>query len=617
MSIEQKYKKLTPIEHILARPARYVGSINEVTTSDYAVNLTSSDFEVSMKEVTYSPAYLKLFDEIITNSIDHSMKPEGKHLNKVEVTYDMDGTISVYDNGGIPVVIHSEHNMYVPELIFGELHAGSNFNDDEQSFATGQNGEGSSLTAVFSTYFKVETADGKNKFSCVWQNNLRDKGTPEVSKSKLAFTRVTYTPDFEALKLNSVDYSELIARRVVECAACNPHIKFTFNGVEIKTSFEKFVKKFYEDSIFFENEHWQIALCPSENGMQHTSFVNSTRTYVGGTHIDYVSNMVVDSIRDYVKKKTKQDLKPSDLKNHFHFFINAKIVNPRYNSQTKERLETLVRDYGTSISIDDKIAKKIQKSTIVEKILEWADRKRQMEELKEAKKLNKEADKANLKKIVKYETATEKIDRAKCTLIICEGDSAAKVLQSSRDPRWFGVFPLKGKPINVAGVPLKKILENEEFTNLMMILGLKIGEKADVSKLRYGKLLISSDADMDGIAIRGLVINNFYRLWPELFEQDFIQVLKTPVACAKIGKQEVELFSMNEMLEWEKQNTGKKYTMAYFKGLGTFDTAKFKEFLKDSKYIENVSLKSDEDKSLLIKAFDKSEAEWRKGWILS
>lgn len=152
-----KYSKLSEIEHVLHRPGRYIGSINQETAEKWYID----GDQVLTKSFQFVPAFHKLFDEIISNSADHARTPEGKNLNKVEVTVDST-TISVMDNGGIPVVIHPEYNQYIPEMIFGELRSGSNFADDADSLSTGQNGEGASLTNIFSKLFIVETAlDGK------------------------------------------------------------------------------------------------------------------------------------------------------------------------------------------------------------------------------------------------------------------------------------------------------------------------------------------------------------------------------------------------------------------------------------------------------------------------
>lgn len=160
----RRYKKLDHISHILKRPDTYIGSIFPLETSTFIVSL---DGEVSWSNLTYSPALLKIFDEVIQNCYDHSKRPEGKHINKIDVTINqITGEITVTDNGGIPVAKHPDLGQYIPDMIFGELMSGENYNEDEgqEREGAGTNGLGSKLTNIYSTQFKVETADGKNRY---------------------------------------------------------------------------------------------------------------------------------------------------------------------------------------------------------------------------------------------------------------------------------------------------------------------------------------------------------------------------------------------------------------------------------------------------------------------
>jgi DNA topoisomerase-2 len=155
------YELLGELEFILLRPDTFVGSIEPKMLNSYIFKDNGS--KPVWRDITYSPALLKLFDEVLQNCYDHSKRPEGKHLNKVDIVINpMSGMISISDNGGIPVVNHPKHNMLVPCMIFGNLRSGSNYNDNDQREGGGRNGLGSKLTNIFSTYFKVETADGIN-----------------------------------------------------------------------------------------------------------------------------------------------------------------------------------------------------------------------------------------------------------------------------------------------------------------------------------------------------------------------------------------------------------------------------------------------------------------------
>lgn len=615
MTKETKYQVLSELEHIRKRPGMYIGSIVTKTATEYTVE--GSKFKQS--EITYNPGILKCINELVDNVVDEAKR--NAKLNKLAVSIcQMTNTITIEDNGGIPVKKADGLDVYIPEMIFGMLRSGSNFDDSQDQSMIGTNGLGAKLAAIFAESFTVETSDGKKYFSQTYTDGLHEKSDPKISSSSLGFTRITFTPDTSYFK-SSVDNDlvKKIETRLYEIAACNPNLNCSLNGMPIAVkSFDDLVKMYDDKAMTFEVNGWKMAIASSVTGdFEHVSFVNSVKCEDGGTHVDYAINQVISAVRDYIKKKTKQDILPGAIKSNLRFILACELNRPKFDSQTKSRMVSAPKDFGTSFSIDDKLTKKLQKSNVIAAIIEWAERKKLAEELREAKKLNKDAEKANLKRIAKYETATERNDRSICTLVVCEGDSAAKPIQSARDPKTIGVFPLKGKPMNIAGVPLKKIIENEEFKNLIMILGLKLGEKVDKEQLRYGKLMIASDADADGMAIRGLMISNLYRLWPELYEMDFVQVLKTPVAIAKLGKTEIEFFSVDDMKKWETANEGKKYTVSYFKGLGSHNTARFKTFLSDSKYREDVSIKTAEDIQSIHLAFDKDKADARKDWILT
>lgn len=613
--IEDRFKKLTEVEHVLKRPGRYIG----VTDPKPIETWTIKDETVDWREVTYSPAFLKLFDEIISNSADFSKTAEGKHVNKIEVTVDTaKGSIMVYDNGGIPVVKHSEYDQYVPDMIFGELRSGSNFDDEEDSVTTGQNGEGSTLTNIFSTEFIVDTADGKNRFLCGYYDNLHRRDTPKVTKTSKNYTQITYTPDYAKLGITlDADHMAMLERRVYEIAATNTHLKVYFNGKHINfKAFKDFVGMFNEGAINFGTDRFQAAVFHSKAGFQQINFVNSTNVFQGGTHIDALMNTIVAGIREHVKKKTKQDIKPSDIKNHFFLMGSFTINNPRYNSQTKEFLQTPVKDFGMTLDVPDKVIQQIIKSEIVQEIIEWAENKKALEDLAALKKKNKDIDKsgtAALRAITKYEPATSKL-RNKCTLFIAEGDSAKSALMSARNPEFHGVFPLKGKPVNVRGMKVKDMISNEELSNLMTIIGLQFNEVADIKNLRYSELVIAVDADADGSHICALICNMFSVLWPNLLKNGFIFKLMTPIVRVTQGNKMIEFLTLNEYTAWVDKQTV-KFSTTYVKGLGSNDTKYFKAYMNDQKYKVNLTYTDNNDADSLIIAFDKSTADLRKEFI--
>lgn len=616
-SVEQKYKKLTEIEHVLKRPARYLGATAVSPVHTYVIGKDS----VEWREVKYSPAFLKIFDEIISNSADFSKTVEGKHVNKIEVTVDTKtGTISVFDNGGIPVVKHKEYDQYVPDMIFGELRSGSNFDDESDSVSTGQNGEGSTLTNIFSKEFIVDTADGKNRFLCTYSNNMNDKTTPKVSKLAKNYTRITYTADYERLGMTlDDDHIAMLKRRVYEVAASNTHLKVYYNGELINfKSFRDFVRMFAKDDdrVDFGTERFSASVFHSSTGFQQVGLVNSTSVTQGGTHVDYIMNQIVSGIRDHIKKKTKQDIKPSDIKNHFFLVSNCTINNPRYDSQTKTLLLTEPKLFGTVLEVDAKTLQKILKSPIVEEIILWAENKQALEELAALKKKNKELSKSgnSLRDITKYEPATSK-NRSKCSLFVAEGDSAAKALQSARNPEFHGIFALKGKPINVRAMKIRDLIENVELASLMKIIGLEFGKKHYISELRYSELIVTTDQDLDGFHLAALLFNMMNELWPDLLKQGFIFKLQTPIVRVKQGTKELEFNYVDEFYAWEKKQSKKNYSASYLKGLGSNDTKYFEEYMFKPQYKIPITMKDIEDTQALDIAFDDKKSDDRKKFI--
>ena len=224
VNIEKKYQKLTDTEHVLLRPGMYVGSIKPHTEEVFLPMKGKDQFQLT--EVTYNPGFLKLFDEIVSNSVDEHKR--NTKLNKVKVNIDMStGLISIWDNGGIPVKIHKEYDEWVPEMIFSNLKAGSNFDDTEDRVVVGTNGVGSTLTNIFSKEFTIETCDGKKQFVQTFKNNMSDRTKAKITNKKTAYTKITYLTDFKRFGLKGINKNHylMITKRLIDIAACNPTLK--------------------------------------------------------------------------------------------------------------------------------------------------------------------------------------------------------------------------------------------------------------------------------------------------------------------------------------------------------------------------------------------------------
>ena len=610
MSIEKKYKKLDDISHILMRPGMYCGSIKPHTSNRWVFN----DGKFVQSELTFNPAFLKIFDEILVNSVDES-KREGTKLKTIKVSV-KDDIITIWDDGGIDVVIHSEYNEWIPEMLFSSLKAGSNFQDDEKRVTAGLNGVGSVLTNVFSKQFTVTTCDGQNEFSQVFSNNMRERTNPVIKKSKKHHTEISYMADFERFGLTGIDDShfKMIQKRVMDIAGCNPQLKVYFNEelISIK-SFEDYVK-YYSDSFFFESnkdKSWSIAVAPTNDGYHQISFVNSTDTYDGGTHVDYILNQIISEMREFFQKKYKVDVKPSEIKNHLSIFINSTIVNPSFSSQTKEKLITEIKDFGYTYEVSDKLIKSILKSEIVNSILDWVKQKKNAEDSKLARELNKNLSKIKVEKLIDAKAK----DRWKCSINIFEGDSAAAAFRKYRDTQTMGSFSLKGKFINVSEITTQKLTQNEEAVNLMAAIGLKLGQEPDLKSLRYGRILILSDADVDGNSISALLINFFNKYWPQLFERGMVYKVETPIVVSinKKSKKKLLFYSQTEYNDWSKDNDLKLWDIKYKKGLAALVDDEYFEIINNPKLTK---IEKDELSDEYLEIWFGKNSELRKNQIL-
>jgi len=610
MSIEKKFKKLDDRTHVLSRPSMYIGSIKPHTSKKFLIN----DGKMISNEITYNPGLLKIFDEIITNSVDEHKRDDSK-LNTIKITIKND-QIEVWDNGGIPVVKHKEEDQWIPEMIFSNLKAGSNFDDSESRTWAGTNGVGSSLTNIYSKEFIISTCDGKNHYFQIFSDNMGKKTEPKIKKSKVNHTSIKFIPDYEKFGLNCLNSEmfDVIKKRVYDIAGCNPEIKIYFNDELINVkSFEDYIK-FYREDYFFEtnqDKSWSLGIAHSEEGFQQISFVNSTETYDGGNHVDYVMNQIVSNLRDFFQKKHKVDIKPSELKNHIQIFICSTVVNPSFSSQTKEKLITEVKDFGYTFEVSEKMIKSILKSEIISSILDWVQKKKSADENKLARELNKNLSKIKVEKLIDAKSR----ERWKCSLSIFEGDSASSAFRKYRDPQTQGAFSLRGKFINALEINNQKLVSNNEVVNLMGALGLKLGQKAVPGTLRYGKILFYCDADHDGSSIVGLLINFFHKYWPELFENPMVFKAETPIVVSKHlkNKKKISFYNQEEYNKWVDTINIKDWEIEYKKGLGALIDDEYKEIINNPKLVR---IATDESSKKYLNVWFGKDSDLRKNELL-
>ena len=626
-TVEEKYKSMDEISHILMRSGMYVGSNKFEEKDAFIYNHKTGKFE--MKIINYIPAMLKVVDEVISNSVDEFRRKDNMGLTELYVKIDKDnGEIIVRDNGGIPIVKHKEAGIYIPEFIFGQLRTSSNYDDTEDRNVIGTNGIGVKIANIFSTEFEVKSADSKNEISIQWKNNMREIISRKVTKcdKKTHYTQTRFKLDFSRfdtdLKTFDNDFINLIHKRCIDAAAANPGLKVIFNyGKEdIEWKFKKLDEYIdlysnllnISDKIPFENDLCTAWIFPDSS--VDVGFVNGAECSKG-THMRALRNEINQAIVDFITKKDKiKDLTTRGVDNKYSVFININVSNPAYDSQTKDTLTTPVekfsKDEKLKWEVNEKFLNKIVKSEITALVRDWYKQKLAAEDEKALRKINRETNKG-LKRPDKYITCSSKI-RASKQLWIFEGDSAKAGFRGGRNPDYQAGYTMRGVPPNCYGMTPLQIMKNEVFNDIVTILGLKWGKEFNINELNFGKIVISTDADVDGDKIAALLLL-FFNNWPELIEKGIVCRSISPIIISRKGKDCQKFYTMDEFKEAEKKLKG--YSHKYAKGLGGLSNQESKEMYQDPKFL---FFKKDEAAdSMFRKWFAKGDSETRKQMLNS
>ena len=614
------YKKYTQIEHILARPGMYIGDTKCTSEECWIVNTETNVAE--FKVCKWNPGIFKIFDEILVNATDEVQRNNAVKCIKIEIS---DKFISVYNDSGIPIEIHPEYDIYIPELIFANLLTSSNYDDTVKRTTGGLNGLGAKLTAIFSKTFIVETAKSGKKYTQTYEKNLNVIGKPVITSSTKEYTKITFYPDFEKFGVEKIsdDTTNVLIKRVFDICAITPKSVDVFlNGKKLPIkNFSDYISVYIgpiktNPRVIQENSRWKVSVSASQNGFHCISFVNGICTSDGGSHVDHVINPIIKKLTEVIQEKHKNlTIKPQYIKDNLFVFINCFIDNATYSSQTKEKHITKVSDFGTKFTHTDDFISQIAKLGIIDSILAIA-------EAKEKKTLQKnDGKKIGRILIPKLDDANKAgtKDSKNCTIIFTEGDSAKATAISGlsvvgRDH--YGVFPLRGKLLNTKTATYSQLANNEEINNIKKIIGLQTGKKyKSISELRYGKILIMTDADTDGFHIKSLIVNFIGDGWPELLKTDFISSLITPIVKVTHKNLIIPFYNISDYNSWKEKNDSSRFKIKYYKGLGTSTTLEAKEYFKEMKTLDYKSCSEEDDKYLNL-AFSKTESDSRKKWIL-
>ncbi|GAB4012318.1 MAG: DNA topoisomerase (ATP-hydrolyzing) subunit B [Bdellovibrio sp.] len=595
---------------------------------------------IKFTTVKFHQAKSKAIEEILDNCIDEYYRG---HVTEIHtILHDDKKTVTITDNGiGFP--------LDKIKQVYTEFRTGSKFKDedvDEKGFlyrTLGQNGLGASATCLTSDVFKATVRHYNTKKEQTYtfiDGALKiNKNQPKPFKGSSGVT-IELMLAKEVYKDNTID-EELLRKRIIDLAYNNPGLTFHFNNekyhfkkglLELAERINKeSAQLICEDHYDFETQtakgkkakgridmHLSLAIdFKSEDRERFISFVNSTPTFDGGFHQDRVRRIFINAVKDKIERevrKQKITVIDNDILTGITFVLGIVMPNPRFESQTKRKL---VRDQNLEKGIEQFMEKNMDKflrknKEYLELVVARASTRHRFQELKDASKVTKKLKKQRVEKLL---DANERRDRSKCTLFICEGDSAIGGLRSARDKMYQGGIALKGKPLNVSQATVKDVIENSEFADIMGSIGLMLGEPVDVEKLFYSKVVFLSDSDVDGGHINTLLTNFFYTFWPELFERKMIQVAKAPLFEVVTDKDTIFVESPGELEEVKKRKDIKIKSIHRNKGLGEMSPEAWKHVMSRENYTVITAGDAENAKKMLDICFGK-DTNLRKDLLL-
>ena len=644
-----QYQQKTDKQHILDNPDTYIGSVENVDASLWVYDEATN--KICYRDIEYIPGLYKLFDEGIVNCRDHVIRMihspmiSKRFVTYIDTTITEDGTITMANDGnGIDIAKHPENNLWIPEMIFGHLRTSTNYNKNEKRIVGGKNGFGFKLVLIWSTYGRVETVDHTRglKYIQEFHDNLDRIDPPKITKvatTAKSYTKVTFRPDYKRFGINGItpDMLALLRKRIYDIGAITDHsikkIKVSCNDTTINVkNFQQYIdlyigpkdatKRVYEHP----DERWEyaVSISPNHEFMQ-VSFVNGICTFKGGKHVDYITGQIVRKLCDYIEKKKKIKVNAAAIKEQIILFLRCDIENPSFDSQTKDYMNTPSAKFGSTCQVSDTFIEKIAKLGVMDVACSLIEAK--------DNKLAKKTDGSKTKSVRGIPNLIDAnhsgtVNSKDCILILCEGLSALSGIVSglsSEDRNTIGIYPLKGKLLNVRGEQIKKISENKEINEIKKILGLETGREyktiQDVHKyLRYGKIMYMTDQDLDGSHIKGLCINLFHSEWGSLTKiPGFLSFMNTPILRAKKGTQTLLFYNDGEYNTWKNsfgENGPSGWNVKYFKGLGTSTSAEFKNYFANKKIVDFVYSGANSDDTI-DKIFNKKRADDRKQWLES
>lgn len=647
-----KYTIKNDIQHVLDCSDVYIGDTGQSTRKEYVYSDTRN--KIIERSIHTPEALIRIFVEVLTNAVDNAERSKNtpQPCKTIKVHLDLEsGLTSVWNDGQtIPIVKHKDQReendeqkflseedkinlkkldeLYIHSLIFGHLRSSSNYGQEEVRELSGKNGVGIKCTNIFSSYFCVTGVDSHRKLKLVqeWSENMTKTSGPKIrTTSKNGFTEVKYIPDFKRFNGDSYpkEVYSIFKKLVVDVSALLPEINFYFNDTKVPIkNLVSYSKLYYDDdqimnTLAIKYQGSDVLIVGSETSHQPISFVNGQITKDGGQHVQSWTKTVFSSLLEALNNKKDLKLTKSDIAPYFQFFIHSRVNKPKFDGQNKN----VLKNPKVESTLEKPQLSKILKWSVITTIKEKVFRSKEFLALKKIEGKKKEA----IVKVDGYDPANKL--GSESILIVCEGLSAKSYAVSGiqtgifgkKGRNHFGILPLRGKFLNVKNVSLTKIGSNKVVSDLIKVFNLKFNldytQPQNFKNLNYGTLLILTDADKDGIHIKGLILNFFHELFPTLFKKKgFIVSMETPIVKVfeKKGKDDLLFYDENTFEDFRTNQPHFKQQFKYYKGLGTISPQDVPLFFGKKLVQYNFDSKGEET---INKVFKDENANDRKLWL--